>query len=136
MWYKLTEERGYLRAELFDRQSVAETREFLTAVEADILRHRYVGVLISVHSSNSLFSVGKVGAPAYFDRLARRSFKIALLGDSDELRIAHEYVETLARQRNVALRAFRDEAAALRWLREPATQDSAGPEGDDRPGNR
>ena len=122
MWYKLTAETGYLKAELYGRETAEETREFLRAVEAEFTQHRYAQVLISVHSSNAVFAVGKYGLASYLERLAGVPLKVALLADSDEVRIAHEYVESLAVQRGVNLRAFRDETTALRWLREPTNQ--------------
>ena len=124
MWYKLTAETGYLKAELYGRETAEETREFLRAVEAAFAQHRYAHVLIAVHSSNAVFAVGKFGLSSYFERVAGFPLKVALLGDSDELRIAHEYIESLALQRGVNLRAFRDETTALRWLQEPSKQPS------------
>ena len=43
--------------------------------------------------------------------------QVALVGDTPELNAAHEYIEMCARQQNMNVRAFVDEAAALRWLR-------------------
>ena len=43
--------------------------------------------------------------------------RVALLADAEELRAAHEYIEVLARQQGANVRAFRDEAQALEWLR-------------------
>lgn len=45
--------------------------------------------------------------------------KIALASDSRELAAAHEYMQLIAAQRGVAVRAFADEQAALEWLRAP-----------------
>jgi hypothetical protein len=38
------------------------------------------------------------------------------------VRAAHEYIEVLARQHAANVRAFREEASALEWLREGALQ--------------
>ncbi len=117
MWYRLTREPEYLRAEMFDRRTAEETRLFLAAAAAELERDPCSAVLVWVRSSIPVFAVGRYGLEDYLDRLAGRSaFKIALLADSEEVRISHEYVEALARQRGVAVRAFRDEAAALQWL--------------------
>lgn len=123
MWHQISVESDYLRAELFGRQTALETREFLRALEAYGVERQQPRILISVRCSKPVFTVEKYGIVEYFDRASRYSAKIALLGDSDELRIAHQYIESLARQRGVNVRAFRDEAVALKWLRaiEPIT---------------
>lgn len=117
MWYQITVEPGYLKADLFGRQTTEETQEFLDALAADIAKYKRSRILISVRSSKPVFTVEKYGLFSYFDRALESSLKIALLGDSDELRIAHQYIESLAQQRGVNLRGFRDEGAALKWLR-------------------
>jgi hypothetical protein len=116
MWYTLRIESGCLMADLYSRRSTGETREFLAAAEAEFLRHDCDRALISVHSSTPVFALDKIGLPRYFDRLAGTPYKIALVGDCEEQRIAHQYIEALARQHGVAVRAFRDEADAREWL--------------------
>ena len=44
-------------------------------------------------------------------------YRIALVGDSSELHASHDYMELTARQRGLEVRAFREEAKALEWLR-------------------
>ena len=123
MWYKFTAEAGYLKADLYDRETAEETREFLTATEAEFFRGNYSRVLVSVHSSNALFAIDKYGAASYFERAAAMPLvKIAAVGDTDEQRIAHKYIEWVARSYGVDLRAFADEPSAVRWLLEPAQQ--------------
>jgi hypothetical protein len=39
------------------------------------------------------------------------------MGDTLELRVAHQYITTLARMRGVNVRAFVNETAAIGWLR-------------------
>jgi hypothetical protein len=75
-------------------------------------------VLIYVHASRAVFTIERTGFFAQFRRLSRDpSHKVALLGDTEELGISHQYVEVLGRQHQVNVRNFRNEAAALRWLR-------------------
>lgn len=123
VWHQITVEPDYLRVELFGRQTAGQTQEFLKAL-ADYgikhqqhQQHQQPRMLISVRCSKPVFTVEKYGIAGYFELASRYSAKIALLGDSEELRIAHQYIESLARQRGANVRAFRDEAAALRWLR-------------------
>jgi hypothetical protein len=50
-------------------------------------------------------------------QLAARKLRVALLADSEEVRASQQYIEVLAAQQGARLRAFRDEARALAWLR-------------------
>jgi hypothetical protein len=135
MYFRIAGAAGYLRADLFARETAEETREFLNALAEKVAEQSCCRVLISVHRSKPVFRVGQYDLLSYFAVARRSALKIALLGDSEELRIAHQYVESLAHQHDVNLRAFRAEADALRWLRaddrpEPA---SAARRGDARP---
>jgi hypothetical protein len=119
MLYKITVEPDHLRAELFDRETMEETRAFLQVVANAALKHARSRVLMSVHSSNPVFTVERSGFLAYFRKLAEDpEHRIALLGDSEELGISHQYVELIGRQHGVKVQSFRDEAAALQWIRD------------------
>ncbi len=132
MLYKITIEPEYLSAELFNRETMDETREFLQVVAGAAMKHQRSRVLISVHSSNPVFTVERSGFLAYFKKLtADLSHKIALLADSVELGISHEYIELnsvelgisheyielIGRQHGVEVRSFQDEAEALQWFK-------------------
>ena len=117
MLYKITIEPDYVRAELFNRETMGQMKEFLQLVADAATKHRRSRVLISVRSSNPVFTVERSGFLAYFRKLsADPSHKIALLGDSEELGISHQYIELIARQQGVTVQSFRDEAAALGWF--------------------
>jgi len=117
MWYQITVNPDYLKAELFDRQTPQETREFLDAVFAECTKQQRYRVLISVRSSRPIFSVEKYGLSSFIELALKHSAKIAVLADSTEVRIAHEYAVMLARLRGVNVRTFRDEAVAVEWLK-------------------
>jgi hypothetical protein len=115
--YKITAEPGYLRAELFERETAEETRAFLEAVVRDNANHRRSRVLILVRASKSIFQIVAHGLMECFEELsATTPGQIALVGDTRDLRLSHEYIELIARQRGFNVRSFRDEAAALAWL--------------------
>lgn len=116
MYYEITPETGYLRARLFGRETVEETREFIRAVVQAKHEHQRAAILIDVHASRPIFHSEPSGFLDYFKRLAGSSWRIALLGDTAELRLAHEYLALLARQQGMTVWSFRDEAAALKWL--------------------
>jgi len=115
--YKITAEPGYLRAELFERETVEETRAFLDAVVRNNATHRRSRVLILVRASKSIFQVVAHGLMECFEELsATVPGQIALVGDTRDLRLSHEYIEVIARQHGLNVRSFPDEAAALAWL--------------------
>src|SRR5467141_3650574 len=122
--YKITAEPGYLRAELFERETVEETRAFLDAVVRNNANYRRARVLILVRESKSIFQVVAHGLMESFEELsATAPGRIALVGDTRDLRLSHEYIEVVARQRGLNVRSFRDESAALAWLNERRQQD-------------
>jgi len=117
VWHRIGAESGYLRAELFNRQTVDETRQFLEATLAAAIEHRLPLVLIRVRNSVPIFTVERYGLSDYLELAFKSRYRIALVGDTVELRIAHQYIATMARMRGVRLRAFADEAGAIAWLR-------------------
>jgi hypothetical protein len=119
MWYEIIVEPDCLKADLFDRKTAGETREFLVAVAAEARKHKRAQILISVHTSRAIFKVEQYGILDYFKELgALPKCRIALTGDSEELRFAQEYVESLARRQGINTRSFQSEQAALNWLRD------------------
>jgi hypothetical protein len=116
---KITVEPDHLRAELFNRETMEETRAFLQIVASSALKYGRSSVLMSVRSSNPVFTVERSGFLAYFKKLSENpEHRIALLGDSEELGISHQYVELIGRQHGVNVQSFREEAAALQWIRQ------------------
>jgi hypothetical protein len=123
MWYQITIEPDYLRADLFRQETAEQAQEFLATVAAAVRRHGHSRIFIAVHASKPLFKVGQSKLLDHFKSLSELSrCRIALTGDSDELRLSHQYIESLARQRGINIRSFRDESAVLlsfrdqRWL--------------------
>src|SRR6266436_3215285 len=120
MGYKITLDRGVLRAELFGRETVEETKAFFQAIVSASRDSPAPHILISVRSSKPIFQFERHGLIEYFRKLAvTPSRRIALLGDSAELRLSHEYVELIARQHGLNVRSFPDEKTAYRWFEDP-----------------
>ena len=108
----------FLRAELIERETGAETREFLAALVAACLEHKLERVLIVVRASRPIFKVEQYEASLHFRELARRpGCRVALVASRPDLRAAHEYLEVLAGQHGAHLRSFSHEALAAEWLR-------------------
>ena len=116
MRYEITLHPAYLRADLYRRRSAEETREFLEAVAAEGIRHQKWRVLISVHASDPIFTVEKYGLSSFIEIAQKYAEKIALVADTREVRIAHEYAAVLARIGGVDVKTFREDAIAIAWL--------------------
>src|SRR5262245_49429274 len=117
MYYEVAPEPGYLRTTLFSRETVEEMREFIRAVIEANREHQREAILMDIRASRPIFHSEPNGFLNYLRTLiAGSSWRIALLGDDPELRLSHEYLALLGRQRGITIWSFRDEAAALRWL--------------------
>src|SRR6266480_167895 len=80
---------GYLKADLFDRQTAEEERDALAAIAAEARKHACSQILISVHASRPLFKIEQYGFPDYFRDFGKiLECRIALTGDSNELRLS------------------------------------------------
>src|SRR5713226_178557 len=117
MTYRITIEQNFFRAELVDRETVEETKDFLRAVARHSTRHS--SVLIQVRSSKPIFQVEHHGLIDSFREIARSpTHQIALLADALDLQASHEYIELIARQHGLNVRSFASEAEALEWFKE------------------
>jgi len=119
MHYRIGMERGFLRAELLERETAEETRRFFRAVVFESVKHGCSRVLVHVRSSKTLFTVERFGVLETFKKLASDpAHRIALLGDTVELGMSHDYVVLLARQQGITLRNFKNESEAIEWVRD------------------
>lgn len=123
MHYKIDTAQDHVRVEVFGRETAEETREYLQAVAAKVLESGHTRVLIWVRNSRPIFKVDNYRITEFFRLVASNpAYRVALLGDSDELRVSQQYVEVLAHQHGANVRAFRAEMPALRWLRAETAQ--------------
>jgi hypothetical protein len=118
MKHRITREADYLRAELFERNTPEETLEFLCAVIQEGMRQRCAHVLVFVRSSStSVFAIQKYEVLTYFEQFkSDPSHKIAIVGNTLELGMTHDYIQTLSGRHGVNVKSFLDEAAALHWI--------------------
>jgi hypothetical protein len=117
MKYSIEARRGYLHAALQGRDTADEMRDFLLAVHAASKQHDLPKILMAVRQSRAIFKPEDYGLSGYVNELVTPACQIALVSDTRELHTAHEYIEMVARQQGVNVRAFRDETEALRWMR-------------------
>jgi hypothetical protein len=114
--YSIEARSGYMSCTVVGRENADDMREFLHAVQAACRQHACPRILMSVRASRVIFKPDDYGLSSYVPELLSPHCQIALLGDSQELQVAHEYIELVARQKRINTRAFRDEPAALAWL--------------------
>jgi hypothetical protein len=108
---------GYLRGDLYHRETADETREFLLALAAEALSTGIERVLISVHASRAIFRMERFGLSELIAIVASRpAHRIAAVADSLECRLAQQYGVVLSRLRGLNVRSFRSEAEAIAWL--------------------
>ena len=117
MRYAIELRGDHLLASLRGRETGEEMREFLVAVHAACGEHKCPKILMSIRASRPVFKPEDYGISTYVNDLVTPKCQVALVGDTRELNAAHEYIEVCARQQNMNVRAFPDEASALRWLR-------------------
>jgi hypothetical protein len=118
MHYYIERMQDYLRAELSDRRTAEDVREFIDALVAKAAESGCSRLLIYVRKSRPIFKLQSYGILEYFKSVAANpANRVALIADSDEMRSSQQYVEMLGREQGANVRAFRDEAAALEWLR-------------------
>ena len=123
MKYRIAVEGDFLRADLYDRVTLDESRVFLRAVRARQGTFGGRRILMAVWRSAPLFRTNGHGSVLDdFRAIAPDDgYRIALLADSRPLRLSHEYLEGLARARGIGLRSFVNEAFARKWLQERRT---------------
>jgi hypothetical protein len=137
MKYRIEPRAGYVHAEILERQTARDMREFLVVVHAACREHECPRVLLAIRKSRVIFKAEDYGlstagaASGYVAELVKPDCQIALVADNPELHAAHEYIELVARQQKINVRAFSDEPAAVRWLQastalagQPSTQPS------------
>ena len=117
MRYTIEAREGFLRGEIVERETPQETREFGEALHAAMRDKGVARLLVVVRSSLPIFRVEEYQLSEFLGRMAAiPGAKVAVVSDSRELAAAHEYVQLIATQRGMPLRAFTSEPAALDWL--------------------
>ncbi|HEX7055540.1 MAG TPA: hypothetical protein VF211_16570 [Burkholderiales bacterium] len=108
---------GYIKAEMVERDTAEETREFVAAILAEI-RKGETRVLVSTRKSRPVYKVESWDLSGTLDTLLplKDRLKVALISDARELAMSQEYIELLARQRGLDFRTFQSEQAAAAWL--------------------
>jgi hypothetical protein len=111
---------GYLEAEMTERNTAAETAEFVAALIAKLRASGVARVLVSVRRSRPVFKVEDWKLSEALDQIAGiAGLRIAFISDTRELGIAQDYIAFLGRQRGLQFETFATEQAAVAWLERP-----------------
>jgi hypothetical protein len=107
----------YLKATVRKRESVEDSKTAAAAIFEHLETRGLTRLLVAAEESDPIFRVELYGLGEWLQRLSALAVeKIALVSDSTELYASHQYIELIAGQRGVALKAFRSQSEALGWL--------------------
>jgi hypothetical protein len=121
MRYTIVAGPQYIKAEMVERDTAEETKEFVHAILETLRKHKPPRVLISIRSSRPVYKVDSWNLSGALDQMVPlKGLQVALVADSRELAMSQEYIALLARQRGVDFRTFAAEKEAAEWLVEPA----------------
>ncbi len=120
MRYTIERRAGYIKAEMIERDTAEQTRDFVMAILAELRKGETARVLISTRRSRPVYKVESWDLSAALEQLMplKERLRVAFISDSRELALSQEYIELIAKQRGLAFRTFASEKAAVKWLSE------------------
>jgi hypothetical protein len=108
---------GYLKAEMVERDSAAETADFVRAVVDGMRAHERYRILISIRKSRPVFKVEQWKLSETLELLmSEPHVQVAFIADTPELKMSQDYIALLGRQRGLEFETFATEQAAVAWL--------------------
>jgi hypothetical protein len=117
MQYTIENLSGYVKAEMVERDTAAETAEFVTAIVAALKANPVHRLLISTRRSRPVFKVEDWKLSQALDQvMSIKGLRVAFVSDTKELTMSQQYIALLGRQRGLQFEAFASEQAALAWL--------------------
>jgi hypothetical protein len=118
MKYEITSESGYVRVEVFERQSNREAEEFLRDIVAANRKFDHHRILINFHVRDA----SPMPVVAYYElvKLVEKNSgsggRIALVGDTGDVRQLNEFAQATAQIQGLRIRAFTDGSTARIWV--------------------
>ena len=117
MRYTIENLSGYLKAEMIERETAAETAEFVDAIVSALRTHSVFKLLISIRSSRPVFKVEDWKLSQALDQvMSIAGLKVAFIADTKEVAMSQDYIALLGRQRGLQFETFPTEQAAVAWL--------------------
>jgi hypothetical protein len=125
MRYTIEKLSGYLKAEMTERETAAETVEFVDAIVAALRVESVFKLLISIRKSRPVFKVEDWKLSEALDKvMSIAGLRVAFIADTKEVAMSQDYIALLGRQRGLEFRTFPTEQAAVAWL---TSSSSSGP---------
>lgn len=117
MRYTIEKLSGYLKAEMTERETAAETAEFVDAIVAALRAESVFKLLISIRKSRPVFKVEDWKLSEALDKvMSIAGLKVAFIADTKEVAMSQDYIALLGRQRGLEFQTFPTEQAAVAWL--------------------
>ena len=117
MRYSIEQQQGYLKAEMTERDTAAETAEFVEAIVVALREHAADKLLISIRKSRPVFKVEEWKLSAALDKvMSIAGLQVAFIADTREVQMSQEYIALLGRQRGLKFQTFESEITAVTWL--------------------
>ena len=117
MRYTIERQPGYLKAEMSERDSAAETAEFVESIVEALRAHAADKLLISIRNSRPVFKVEEWKLSAALDKvMSIAGLQVAFISDTREVQMSQQYIALLGRQRGLKFESFDSEPAAVAWL--------------------
>ena len=117
MRYSIEPREGYLRAEMTERDTAAQTAEFVEAIVRELHASGARKLLVSIRDSRPVFKVEEWKLSAALDKvMSIPGLQVAFISDTRELQMSQQYIALLARQRGLKFEAHDSEAVAIGWL--------------------
>jgi hypothetical protein len=117
MHFSIEAQSGYFKAEMIERETAAETAQFVEAIVTVLREGRVTRLLVSLRRSRPVFKVEDWNLSAALDQvMAIPDLRVAFISDTRELGMSQDYIAFLARQRGLRFEAFATEQAAVAWL--------------------
>jgi hypothetical protein len=108
---------GYMKAVMDERDTAAETEDFVRAIVAAVRKDRISKVLISIRKSRPVFKVEDWKLSEALEQvMSIPGLRVAFVADTRELQMSQEYIALLGRQRGLEFQSFPGEPAAVEWL--------------------
>ena len=117
MRYTIDQQQGYLKAEMIERDTAAETAEFVESIVDALHAHAAGKLLISIRKSRPVFKVEEWKLSAALDKvMSIAGLQVAFIADTREVQMSQQYIALLGRQRGLKFESFDSEPAAVAWL--------------------
>jgi hypothetical protein len=125
--YTIEQRPGYLKAEMLERDTAAETRAFVDAILEALRSSGGLRLLISIRHSRPVFKVQQWDLSGALAQVASLpGLKVAFISDTREIGMSQEYISLIATQRGLEFRPFGAEPEAVAWLLEPCRDNPSG----------